>query len=479
MSVDYDLVVIGSGPAGYVSAIRGSQLGLKVACIEKWVSEKGKVQPGGTCLNVGCIPSKALLDSSYKYKQAKDGLQVHGITINDASIDIPKMIERKDKIVSNLTMGITGLLKANGVDLLSGQASITDNNKVNVSDSSGKDNQITCKNIVIATGSTPVEIPPTPLYKDLIVDSSGALNFNEIPGELGVIGAGVIGLELGSVWQVLGSKVTVFEAMDKLLPMADEHVSKEASKIFKKQGLNICLGVKVVDSEIKGKKVLLRYLNSDGSEQEKVFDKVIVAVGRKPQTEGLFGENFSLDIDEKGFIKVDDSCRSSVSNIFAIGDVVRGPMLAHKGSEEGVMVVDNIVGHATQVNYDLIPSVIYTHPEIAWVGKTEQELKQNAVDYKVGAFPFAANGRAMASDDMEGMVKVISDKGNDTILGVHVIGSSAAEIVQQALIAMEFSATSEDIALTMFSHPTVSEAFHEAALAVDGHAIHVTNRKNK
>ena len=479
MAEKYDVVVIGSGPAGYVCAIRAAQLGLKTACIEKWVDEKGKAKLGGTCLNVGCIPSKALLDSSYKYYEAKKHFDVHGITTGEVGIDVPAMIKRKDKIVGNLTQGVGGLFKANGITLIQGTGTVLSGKQVNVTAADGSSQVVDTENVVIATGSVPVEIPPTPLNADIIVDSTGALEFQQVPARLGVIGAGVIGLELGSVWARLGAEVVVLEAQDRFLATADQQIAKDAAKIFKKQGLDIRLGARVTGSDMNGNEVTVKYIDQNGEEHSQVFDKLIVAVGRRPLTENLIAPDSGVNLDERGFIFVDEQCRTDVPGVFAIGDVVRGPMLAHKGSEEGVMVAELIAGQPAQVNYDLVPSVIYTHPEIAWVGKTEEEVKSGAEEYKVGTFPFAASGRAMASNDTDGMVKVIADKKTDRILGVHVIGPAAAELVQQGAIAMEFAASSEDLALTMFSHPTVSEALHEAALAVDGHAIHIANRKRK
>ncbi len=479
MADKFDVVVIGAGPAGYVAAIRAAQLGLNTACVEKWLNDKGKPNLGGTCLNVGCIPSKALLDSSWKYHEAKELFEVHGIKTGEVTLDVPKMIERKREIVSTLTQGITGLFKANGVTLLSGSGKVLAGKQVEVNAADGSSQIVEADNIIIASGSSPIEIPPTPLTEGLIVDSTGALEFQEVPKRLGVIGAGVIGLELGSVWGRLGAEVTVIEAVDGFLPMADQQIAKESLKIFKKQGLDIRLGCRVNGSKVNGNEVEVTYLDKDNAEHSITFDKLIVCVGRRPFTEALLDPASGVKLDERGFIFVDDQCRTVVPGIWAVGDVVRGPMLAHKGSEEGVMVAELIAGQHAQVNYDLIPSVIYTHPEIAWVGKTEQELKAAGEAYKVGTFPFLASGRALASNEPHGLVKVIASEETDRVLGVHVVGPSAAELVQQGVIAMEFAASSEDLALTMFAHPTISEALHEAALAVDGHAIHIPNRKKR
>ena len=481
MGKTYDVIVIGSGPAGYVSAIRSAQLGLTTACVEKWIDKENNSVLGGTCLNVGCIPSKALLDSSQKFIEAQQGLHLHGIKLSELAIDVPLMMSRKDKVVKQLTQGIKGLFSANKVDSIAGVGRISGKNEVSVFGEKGENEKYQASNIIIATGSIPIDIPPVPVNNSTIVDSTGALEFTEIPSRLGVIGAGVIGLALGSVWGRLGAKVTVREALDKFLPTVDSQISREAKKILEKQGLDIKLGSKVTGHELrKGKKkqVTVHFETKEGSE-EITFDKLIVAVGRKPVTDSVLTEDVSLDLCDRGFIEVNDQCQTSVPNIYAIGDVVRGPMLAHKGSEEGVMVAERLAGKKTQVNYDLVPSVIYTHPEIAWVGKNEEELKQDGVDYNVGIFPFAASGRALAANDSEGLVKILADSKTDRILGCHIIGSAAADLLQQVVIAMEFSSSAEDLGLTMFSHPALSEAVHEAALAANGHAIHIGNRKKR
>ena len=482
MANNYDVVVIGSGPAGYVAAIRAAQLGFNTACVEKWLNKEGKTVYGGTCLNVGCIPSKALLDSSHKYLEAKEHFDLHGITAGKVGVDVPAMIARKDKVVAQLTGGVSGLFAGNKVAGIGGTAKVTGANSVTVVGHDGAEQVLEAKHIIIAAGSVPIEIPPTPVDQDVIVDSTGALEFDAVPKRLGVIGGGVIGLELGSVWARLGSEVTVLEAMDEFLPLADKQVAKEAKKLFVKQGLDIKLGARVTGSKVSGKgakkTVSVTFTDSEG-EKSQTFDKLIVAVGRRPFTQGLVDESLGLEIDDRGFVKVNEQCATSIPSIFAVGDAVRGPMLAHKGSEEGVMVVERLAGKATQVNYDLVPSVIYTHPEIAWVGKNEEELKAEGVEYKVGVFPFLASGRALAANDADGMVKLIADKTSDRILGCHIIGASAADLLQQIVIAMEFSASAEDIGLTMFSHPALSEAVHEAALAANGHAIHIANRKRR
>lgn len=479
MSEKYDVIVIGAGPAGYVAAIRAAQLGLKTACIEKWKNSEGKGVNGGTCLNVGCIPSKALLDSSYKYHETKTDLSSHGINIGDVGIDVKAMIGRKGKIIKQLTDGIAGLFKSNGVTSLFGAGKLIAGRQVEYTDHEGNTQVLSADNIIIATGSQPIDIPVAPVNGDTIIDSTGALELIETPERLGVIGAGVIGLELGSVWNRLGSDVVLLEALDDFLAIMDQQIAKEAKKIFTKQGLDIRLSCRVTASEVKGKEVVVTYQNSEGKEEQAVFDKLIVCVGRRPHTEGLLAPDCGVNLDERGFIFVNDQCATNAPGVWAVGDVVRGPMLAHKGSEEGVMVAERIAGQKTQMNYDIIPNVIYTHPEIAAVGKTEEQLKQAGDSYNLGIFPFIASGRALAANETDGMVKMIADAKTDRILGCHIIGPSAADLVQQIAIAMEFGSTAEDIGMTVFAHPTLSEAVHEAALAVNGHAIHIPNRKKR
>lgn len=478
MSEKYEVVVIGAGPAGYVAAIKAAQLGFKTACVEQWLDEDGNVLLGGTCLNVGCIPSKALLDSSQKYHEAQHGFDVHGISVGSLKMDIGGMLDRKRTIVKQLTGGIAGLFKHNGVTAISGKGKVLAGHKVEVTDSDGNVQILDTDNIIIAAGSLPVNIPPAPVDDEFIIDSTGALELTEVPKRLGVIGAGVIGLELGSVWRRLGSEVVMLEALDEFLPMMDMQIAKESAKIFKKQGLDIRLGARVTHAEVKNGQVEVSYSTVDGDSTE-TFDKLIVAVGRKPRSEELFASDSGITLDERGYIYVNDFCETEAPHVYAVGDVVRGPMLAHKGSEEGVMVVERIAGKEAQMNYEVIPSVIYTHPEVAAVGKTEQELKADGVEYKVGVFPFVASGRALAANDSDGMVKLIADAESDRILGCHIVGPSAADLVQQVVIAMEFGSSAEDLALTVFGHPTLSEAVHEAALAVDGQAIHIANRKKR
>ena len=479
MSQEFDVVIIGGGPGGYVAAIRAAQLGLSTACVEMWTNDKGATVLGGTCLNVGCIPSKALLDSTHKFHEAKADFGVHGISTGEVTMDVPAMIGRKEDIVTKLTTGVAGLFKANGVTLIQGKGKLGKERNVTVTAADGSVSEIKAKNVILASGSVPVNIPPAPLTEDVILDNVGALNITETPKRLGIIGGGVIGLEMGTVWQRLGSEVVVYEAMDTFLGMADKDLAKEAGKLLKKQGLDIRLGTLVTGTEVNGKEVTVTSKNAAGEESSQTFDKLIVAVGRKPYTDGLLTEDCAVQMDERGFIHVNEQCATDAPGVYAIGDIVRGPMLAHKASEEGVMVADIIAGHKAQINYDCIPSVIYTHPEMAWVGKTEQELKAEGVAVKVGKFPFAASGRAMAANETDGFVKLIADAETDRVLGCHIIGPQASEIIAQAVIAMEFGSSSEDLALTVFAHPTLSEALHEAALAADGHAIHIANRKKR
>jgi dihydrolipoamide dehydrogenase len=479
MSEKYDVVVIGSGPAGYVAAIRAAQLGLKTACIEKWKNKDGKGVNGGTCLNVGCIPSKALLDSSHKYHEAKHDLGIHGISTDSVDMDVSGMLERKNKIINQLTGGIAGLFKANGVTSLYGTGKLLAGKKVEFTSNDGDVSVLDADNVILASGSLPIAIPVAPVDGELILDSTGALEIDSVPQRLGVIGAGVIGLELGSVWNRLGSDVVLLEAMEDFLAIMDQAVAKEAKKIFTKQGLDIRLGARVTGTEIKGKKVEVTYQSVAGEEHKETFDKLIVCVGRRAFTDGLLAADSGVQLDERGTVFVNEQCATNAPGVYAIGDLVRGPMLAHKGSEEGVMVAEIIAGHKAQMNYDIVPNVIYTHPEVASVGLTEEQVKAAGDTYNVGTFPFAASGRAMAANDTDGFVKVIAHADTDRILGCHIVGPSAADLVQQVAIAMEFGSSAEDLGMTVFGHPTLSEAVHEAALAVNGGAIHIPNRKRK
>lgn len=469
MEANFDVIVIGAGPAGYVAAIRAAQLGLKTACVEKWIKD-GRMIYGGTCLNVGCIPSKTLLEISHKFIEARDKFEELGIKIDKISIDIKNMIMRKNKIVYSLIDGIDALFRANGVIVLKGTGKILNEKKVEVSHNKKK-SILKANNIIIASGSIPSSIKQVPLNGDTIIDSAAALSLQEVPNRLGIIGAGIIGIELGSVWSRLGSQVTILEALDKLFTVVDETLAKEISKILTKQGLNIKFNVRIMGIEIKNKEVKVNFMDQFG-EHSLTFDKLIVCIGRIPYTHKLIEIDSGIEIDDKGFIKVDNQCKTSVSGIYAVGDVVRGPMLAHKAAQEGIMVAEIIAGNNVQLNYDTIPWVIYTIPEIAWVGKNEQQLKSAGINYKVGIFPFANCGRAMANNAIQGMVKIIADV-NDRILGVHIMGQNASELIAQGVIAMEFSSSAEDLALTCFAHPTLSEAIHEAACATSsGTTIH-------
>lgn len=476
---EYDLVVIGGGPGGYEAAIRAAQLGFKVACIEKRI-HKGKPSLGGTCLNVGCIPSKALLDSSHRYEATQHELAEHGITTGEVKLDLATLLARKDKVVDGLTAGVAGLLKGNGIDWLQGTGKLLAGKKVEFVAHSGEVQVFAPKYVILASGSVPVNIPVAPVDNEqgLIVDSTGALEFPEVPKRLGVIGAGVIGLELGSVWRRLGAEVVVFEAMDNFLAIADKELSKEYQKILTKQGLDIQVGAKVSGTEINGQEVTVKY-TQNGEEKAQTFDKVIVCVGRKAYAEGLLAEDSGIKLTERGLVEVNDQCLTSVEGVYAIGDLVRGPMLAHKAMEEGVMAVERIHGHAAQVNYDTIISVIYTHPEAAWVGLTEEQAKEKGYEVKAGKFGFAANGRALAAADNQGFVKFVADAKTDRLLGMHVVGPNASDLVHQGMIALEFVSSVEDLQLMTFGHPTFSEVVHEAALAVDNRAIHAINRKKK
>jgi dihydrolipoamide dehydrogenase len=475
MSDIFDVIVIGAGPAGYPAAIRAAQNKLKVACVDEWKNTDGSYAFGGTCLNAGCIPSKALLESSELFQRAKDEFAVHGIKIGGMTLDLAAMQKRRASVVKTMTNGINALFKANGVLGIQGHGRLLPGNKVLVRAADGSEQTLEAKNVILASGSVPIRLRSVPHDGKSIVDSWNALEFYAVPKRLGVIGAGVIGLELGSVWRRLGSEVVVLEAMDQFLPMVDQTIAKEAARHFKKQGLEIKLGAKVSSAAVSGDEVDVLYSDAQGEHPLQV-DKLVVAVGRRPYTQDLLAEGTGVLLDEKGFIQVDEHCRTNVPSVWAVGDVVRGPMLAHKGKEEGVMVADLIAGHFGEVNYKVIPSVIYTQPEIAWVGQTEEQVKASGRPYKVGVFPFAASGRARAMEAGAGMVKMISAKDDDEVLGIHVIGPMAGELIGEAVLAMEYSASTEDIQRTIHAHPTLSEAIHEAALAVDKKAIDGLNR---
>jgi len=476
MSSKYDVVVIGAGPAGYVAAIRCAQLGLKTVCFDEWLDHQGQASVGGTCLNVGCIPSKALLESSYLYRQAKTNFEQHGITASSVAINVEVMQARKNQIVRDLTQGIETLFKANNVELIHGRAKITaiDTIVISCRKTRKKIDKLKAGHIIIATGSSSIRLQQAKLKNNYILDSAGALELDHVPERLGIIGAGAIGLELGSVWSRLGSQVVLFDAMQDFLPMVDSKLAALAKRSLVKQSLDIRLNARLIKARVKDEKVHVLYEDKSG-EQKELFDKLIVAVGRKPNSDRLFGEELGIECDERHSIMVNKKCQTSVPHIYAIGDVVRGPMLAHKGSEEGIMVAEHIAGRHAEVNYDLIPSVIYTHPEIAWAGKTEDECKSAGLKIKVGSFPFIASGRARAMAETEGLVKIIADAETDRVLGVHIFSAQASELIAQAVLMLEMQATSEDIASTIFAHPTLSESLHEAALSINGQAIHIKN----
>src|SRR5216684_2659044 len=473
MAKSFDVVIIGAGPAGYVAAIRCAQLGLNTACVDEWKNSAGQPSLGGTCVNVGCIPSKALLDSSENYERVEHKFAAHGIKVDGVHLDVGTMLARKDKIVRTLTSGVTGLFKKNKITSLHGHGRLVGGGgpwQIAVS-SQEKTEQIEARHVIIATGSVPTPLPQAPVDNDRIVDNSGALAFPEVPKRLGVIGAGVIGLELGSVWRRLGSEVTILEALPVFLGAADEQIAREAWKIFTKQGLKIELGVKITGVKVK-KDVTVEYTDAEGKAQSAIFDRLIVSIGRIANTEGLNAEGVGLRL-ERGFIAVDDNCRTNLPNVWAIGDVVRGPMLAHKAEEEGVAVAERIAGQRPHVDFNTIPWVIYTTPEIAWVGKTEQQLKADGIEYRAGTFPFMANARARALGDTSGLVKFVADAKTDVILGVHIIGPFASELIAEAVVAMEFRASSEDIGMICHAHPSLSEALKDAALAVDKRALNI------
>lgn len=468
MSQGFDVVVIGAGSSGYIAAVRAAQLGFRVACVEKWRNPAGDYALGGTCLNVGCIPSKALLASSEEYENASSHLGDHGISVSNVKLDVPKMIARKDAIVAKMTKGIEFLFRKNRITWLKGHARFVadegESIRLEVFED-GESQLVEANHVIIATGSRPRHLPGVPVDNRLICDNEGALSLTEVPKRLGVIGAGVIGLELGSVWRRLGAEVTILEAMPTFLGATDVAVQKEAAKLFARQGLQIHLGVKLGDVEVGRKGVSVAWTDSEGEAKKLECDRLIVSIGRVPHTEGLALDAIGLSTDERGFIPVDDQCRTALPNVWAIGDVVRGPMLAHKGEDEGVMVAELIAGQKPHIDYDTIPWVVYTSPEIAWVGKTEQQLNAEGRAIKTGQFPFAANGRALGINSPEGFVKVIADAVTDEVLGVHIVSSSASDLITEAAMAMEFKASAEDIGRVCHPHPSLSEAIREAALA--------------
>ncbi|MBK9130268.1 MAG: dihydrolipoyl dehydrogenase [Gammaproteobacteria bacterium] len=479
MNDRYDVIVIGAGPAGYVAAIRAAQLGLSVACVDDWTDAAGGHSLGGTCLNAGCIPSKVLLEASELYDKARHEFAEYGVSVDGVGLDLAAMMARKDRVVSELTRGIAGLFEANGVQRITGRGRLLSGRRVEItSDQSQAPQILEAGHVILATGSSPVRLAVAPLHEDLIVDSTGALAFDAVPRRLGIIGAGVIGLELGAVWKRLGAEVVLLEAQAEFLSMCDRQVAQEALRQYRKQGLDIRLGARVTGCTVEGGRVGIAY-QDDAGEHSETVDRLIVAVGRRPNSDGLCAPDAEPVIDSGGFIHVDAHCRTSLPGVYAIGDLVRGPMLAHKGSEEGVMVAERIAGHTARVNYDAIPSVIYTRPEIAWAGMTEQALKAVDRPYRSGAFPFAANGRARALGETGGFIKILADAETDRVLGVHMIGAHCSELIAGAVLALEFGASSEDLAATMFAHPTLSEALHEAALDAGGRAIHRASNKHK
>ncbi|WP_293706546.1 dihydrolipoyl dehydrogenase [Stenotrophomonas sp. UBA7606] len=474
MAEQFDVVVIGAGPAGYHAAIRAAQLGLKTACIDAALGKDGKPALGGTCLRVGCIPSKALLDSSRQYWNMGHIFDQHGISFNDAKIDVTKMVGRKDAIVKQFTGGIAQLFKANKVATYYGFGQLQAGNVVKVKQHDGSEVELKGTNVIIAAGSDSIELPFAKFDGKHIVDNVGALDFTEVPKRLAVIGAGVIGLELGSVWKRLGSEVVILEALPEFLAAADAEVAKVAAKEFKKQGLDIRLNAKVSKTEIKGEEVIVSYTDAEG-EKTLTVDKLLVAVGRRAASKGLLAEGTGVQLNERGQIVVDDHCHTGVDGVWAVGDCVRGPMLAHKGFEEGVAVAELIAGLPGHVNFDTIPWVIYTEPELAWVGKTEAQLKAEGIPYKAGSFPFAANGRAVAMVEPAGFVKVLAHAETDRVLGMHLVGANVSELVHEGVLTMEFSGSSDDLARICHAHPSLSEAVHDAAMAVTKRAIHKAN----
>jgi len=469
MSKQFDVVVIGGGPGGYIAAIRAAQLGMNVACIDEWKNEKGGPAPGGTCTNVGCIPSKALLQSSEHFEHANKHFAEHGIDVKGVSMDVARLVARKDAVVKQNNDGILYLFKKNKVSFFHGRGSFSKavDGGYELKVSGAAEETLVAKQVIVATGSNARALPGTPFDEQNILSNDGALRIGAVPKKLGLIGSGVIGLEMGSVWRRLGAEVTILEGLPTFLGAVDEQIAKEAKKAFDKQGLKIELGVKVGEIKSGKKGVSIAYTNAKGEAQALDVDKLIVSIGRVPNTNGLNVEAVGLQLDERGAIVVDGDCKTNLPGVWAVGDVVRGPMLAHKAEEEGVAVAERIAGQHGHVNFNTIPWVIYTSPEIAWVGRTEQQLKADGVAYKAGTFPFLANGRARALGDTTGMVKFLADAKTDEILGVHIVGPMASELISEAVVAMEFKASAEDIARICHAHPSLSEATKEAALAVD------------
>ena len=474
MSDKFDVIVIGGGPAGYHAAIRSAQLGLKTAVVDAWAGKDGKAALGGTRLNVGCIPSKALLDSSKQFYNLAHNLPAHGISVENAKVDLKTFIGRKEKIVKQFTGGVATLFKHNKITSYFGTGKLLKSNEVEISGNDGQKQTISATNVILASGSVPIELPFAKFDGKHIIDNAGALELDAVPKRLGVIGAGVIGLELGSVWRRLCAEVTVLEALPEFLGAADPDIAKVAFKEFGKLGLDIKLCAKLTKAEVSKNEVHITYNDKDG-DHDLVVDKLLVAVGRRAYTDGLLSEDCGVKLDERGRIVVDEHCHTGVDGVWAVGDAVRGPMLAHQGFEEGMAVAEWIAGKAGHVNYDTIPWVIYTEPEIAWAGKTEKQLKEEGVPYKVGSFPFAAVGRAVAMNEAIGQVKMIAHAETDRILGVHMVGPGVSELIAECVVAMEFKGSAEDMARIVHAHPTLSEAVHEAALSVDKRAIHKGN----
>jgi len=478
MTDQFDIVVVGGGPAGYPTAIRAAQLGFKTACIDAWLNKDNTPAFGGTCLNAGCIPSKALLESSELWHRVHHEAATHGITVGDIKLDLAKMQARKTAVSRGLTGGIKALFQANKVTGLEGFGKLLGDGKVEFTSHKGEKKVLSAKHIVIATGSSPVNLKIAPFDGENIVDSWGALDFTEVPKSLGIIGAGVIGVELGSVWSRLGAKTVILEALPTFLPMVDAAISKEALRTFTKQGLDIRLGAKVITAKNTGKAVEVEY-EANGEKKTETFEKLIVAVGRRPNTDGLNAKEIGVAFDERGFVKVDANYKTNVPGVYAVGDVIGGAMLAHKAIEEGVALAEQLHGEHTQVNYNAIPSVIYTMPEVAWTGLSEEQAKAKGYEVKIGTAPFAANGRAKAMEQAGGTIKIIADAKTDRVLGVHMIGPYVSELLAEAVLGLEFAATVEDYALTMHGHPSLAETFHEAILSVDGRAIHAVNKVKK
>jgi dihydrolipoamide dehydrogenase len=471
MAQSFDVVVIGGGPGGYIAAIRAAQLGLKTACIDDWKGAEGKPALGGTCTNIGCIPSKALLQSSENFEQAGHHFAEHGVRVKGLELDLAQMLKRKDQVVKASNDGIAYLFKKNKVAFFHGRGGFVKSGPDGCEVAVGGET-LAARNVIVATGSSPRALPGATFDEKLILSNDGALAMPDVPKRLGVIGAGAIGLEMGSVWRRLGSEVTILEALPAFLGAADEQIAKEAARIFAKQGLKIQLGVKI--TAVKAKKdVTVDYADAEGKPQSAIFDRLIVSIGRLPNTEGLNAEAVGLKLDERGFVAVDEDCRTNLAGVWAIGDVVRGPMLAHKAEEEGVAVAERIAGKKPHVDFNTVPWVIYTTPEIAWVGRTEQQLKAEGVEYRAGTFPFSANARARAMGDTTGFVKFLADATTDQILGVHIMGAFASELIAEAVVAMEFRASSEDIGIICHAHPSLSEATKDAALAVDKRALNI------